>query len=333
MAWRTVIAAFTFAGCAVPVVHDKEETSSVSSAVVTANWQNSDNTLQVTLVQCDWSASSSTPSASCFVPAGYVLVGGGAEIEGESQIYGAGPNPGALLTWSTPNNDLTAWWAVSKDHLYSYPHRIRAYALGMRVGPGNGTFISEAQLRSQMYIYWTQDTLQTGPHFWGAYINSSPNYQPGDLVVGGGAYVSYSGAGQLLTASFPVWGGEGNTPIGWYARSKDHGISSAGRLTVGMIAMRHCVVGARCFFSTAIRGGAAPTQTGYWTASQGSANGVLLPLTSIGAYGESSNGNGRLLTALVPDPGDGDGGGFMTNKDHGWVDQGAYLWPYAIYTF
>ena len=49
--------------------------------------------------------------------------------------------------------------------------------------------------------------------------------EDGYKVISGGAYVSYSGPGQLLTASYPV----GETK--WIAKSKDHLKSSHGTVT------------------------------------------------------------------------------------------------------
>jgi len=164
-------------------------------------------------------------------------VGGGGEVKGNGQA-------GAMLTMSTPTNGLKSWLAASSDHQIPYVHQLRAYAIGMRVRMSpNGNFLPEDKLRSQMYIRWAADTVATGHHSLTATLSGAPEYQPGDLMVGGGAYVStWGGAGQLLVSSLPI----GVT--GWAAESKDHGIVASAQLGIGLIGMRRCPAGTtRCF--------------------------------------------------------------------------------------
>jgi len=82
----------------------------------------------------------------------YVLVGGGAEI------YGAG-NPGALLTASNPDLNLTTWHASSKDHVNPYPHSLRAYAIGLRLDG-----VSSTDLRNYMVLVTQTSTPAHHPN-------------------------------------------------------------------------------------------------------------------------------------------------------------------------
>jgi hypothetical protein len=57
---------------------------------------------------------------------------------------------------------------------------------------------------------------------------------PGFRVVGGGARDSWSGAGNLLTASHPVFQGGQE---GWFGAGKDHVVSDPARITVWAIGL------------------------------------------------------------------------------------------------
>src|SRR6185437_10831382 len=52
------------------------------------------------------------------------------------------------------------------------------------------------------------------------------------VLTGGGAFVNWHGAGNLLTASFP------NSDTSWEVRSKDHDISDPSQITAYAIGMR-----------------------------------------------------------------------------------------------
>src|SRR5262249_3291179 len=89
-------------------------------------------TIHTKIYQCQWQGPAEQVHAECPVEPNYVLIGGGAEIEGESPLIINGPwaQPGALLTSCYPDtsSNLTTWKADSKDHLYPFSHRLRAYA-------------------------------------------------------------------------------------------------------------------------------------------------------------------------------------------------------------
>lgn len=73
------------------------------------------------------------PSASCTVPTGYTLIGGGAR----ASTAGAGQ----LLTGSYPQNSV-AWYGSSKDHIQSSSGTVSVYCVGIDATiPGFGTLL------------------------------------------------------------------------------------------------------------------------------------------------------------------------------------------------
>ena len=52
-------------------------------------------------------------------------------------------------------------------------------------------------------------------------------------MTGGGAFVNWHGAGNLLTASFPT------SDVAWEARAKDHDISDPAAITAYVIGIKH----------------------------------------------------------------------------------------------
>jgi hypothetical protein len=45
----------------------------------------------------------------------------------------ASDNPGALLTASHPNDDLSGWVVSSKDHEVPDPHQLVTFVIGMKI--------------------------------------------------------------------------------------------------------------------------------------------------------------------------------------------------------
>lgn len=142
------------------------------------------------------------PDAIVTLPEGYSLTGGGARVE----FSGAG----SLLTSSYPY-DSASWRAQAKEHSYECPARVTAYALGIRprhARPAPSSIIALA-------------TSDVAPH-----PHAAARLRPGYALTGGGARANGSGAGSLLTASFPCG------PASWEARAKDHVVSAPASLTV-----------------------------------------------------------------------------------------------------
>jgi vibriolysin len=110
-------------------------------------------------------------------------------------------------------------------------------------------------------------------------------------LTGGGAFVDWQGAGNLLTASFP------NSSSSWEARSKDHDVSDPSRITAYAIGLRPR--SASVHLHTIIVNSTGPVQP-HPTAQ------VCLPaatppwIVSGGGALDNWNGAGNLLTASYP---------------------------------
>ncbi len=147
------------------------------------------------------------PSATAVLPNGYVLTGGGALVDWNGA--------GNLLTASYPSG-ASSWQAMSKDHEVADPATIIAYAIGLRRRHGRG-------------IIPRTVAVATGPI--AAHPTASVSLSAGWYLTGGGAINHWSGAGNLLTASYP----QGNV---WLAAGKDHDVSSPSNITVYAIGIR-----------------------------------------------------------------------------------------------
>ncbi len=131
---------------------------------------------------------------------GYQLVGGGAQ----ARVGVAGQ----LLTASYPIGSNT-WHAKSKAHSISDPNVLTAYAISMR--PRNGTNPIPIQISSST---GSASLIPKG----------ECNTPAGCNLIGGGALVNWTVAGNLLTANHP----KGNA---WVAESKAHSVPDSSSIT------------------------------------------------------------------------------------------------------
>jgi hypothetical protein len=181
-----------------------------------ACYEQTDSTgsISIRLYACKFSSVLNKPSAFCPVEADRALVGGGAEVEGS-------PSPGAMLVATFPSSQT--WVAISKDHIYPNPHRVRAYAIGLRLAN-----YSVAQLKSVITLTQATSPYAAGP------AGAVALLPQGHVLLGGGALAGWNnGPGQLLTTSTP-------TAAGWVAKSKDHIQSSVGGVSAITISMPSC---------------------------------------------------------------------------------------------
>jgi hypothetical protein len=134
---------------------------------------------------------------------------------------------------------------------------------------------------------------------------------PDYVLVGGGAWAAYSGAGALLTASYPV---DPNTLRTWEGRSKDHGSPDPHILTVYAIGLK-------------ISGVSRNTLLGSAFVNRKTSAVANHPRTVASFFSESVlqtsdgcavdwHGAGNMLKACVPDLG-------AAAKDHEWADPAA----------
>ncbi len=149
---------------------------------------------------------SAHPKVDVPVPKGFKILGGGASVEVV--------NPGNLLTACFPVDHMT-WRAHAKDHESSSPASITAFAYAL----------NDPNDDYQVFIQREKSDPASHP---GA-IATLPD---GFVLTGGGASVQYSGAGSLLTATFP------NSDRSWEARSKDHDISDPAQITAFAIGIK-----------------------------------------------------------------------------------------------
>lgn len=154
------------------------------------------------------SSPASHPSVSVTLPASYTMTGGGA------QVHWSGA--GNLLTASYPQTSRT-WQARSKDHIKPDPATLTVYAIGIR--PRNGT------PAPPNFIFTSPSGRENHP-------TTTASVQSGYVLVGGGAYAQWQGAGSLLTGSYPNGAG------GWIAASKDHVIPDPAAIIAYAIGIR-----------------------------------------------------------------------------------------------
>ncbi len=110
---------------------------------------------------------------------------------------------------------------VQKTLLKNMPRELERYYRGQRF-----VVRESAGQAKRVVITWNTSAAAAHP-------NQTVYLPPGLVVTGGGARANWSGAGNLLTASYPFTG----SIHGWAAESKDHGESSPASLTVWVIGM------------------------------------------------------------------------------------------------
>ena len=147
------------------------------------------------------------PSVELTLPSDFKIVGGGA--------FDHWSGWGNLLTASYPRG-LHTWFAAGKDHEQSSPASITAYTLALH-DPTN-----------EWDVHIASESSSVEPH-----PTATAVLPAGYILTGGGAFVDWKGAGNLLTACFP------NSDQSWEARSKDHDIPDPARITAYAIGVRH----------------------------------------------------------------------------------------------
>jgi hypothetical protein len=210
------------------------------------------------------------PAAQVCVPPGYRLLGGGARVATAS-----GQN---FLTASYPEGQC--WNGVAKDHLVPSIATLDVYAIGI-YDPDSLIAISTLSLTSDVAAHPAV---------------LSPILPPPFAVTGGGAKVTYNGAGNILIASYPNDGNPKNT---WVAASKDHDVSDPATVTsyvIGMLPQTES--GAKFDIVQVIASSPAP-------AAAAEATAVLPEGYSViggGALALGTTNAGSLLTDSYPTP-------------------------------
>ena len=215
------------------------------------------------------------PSVEVTVPAGYKLLGGGA--------FDHWTGAGSLLTASYPKDDHT-WFVAGKDHEVSAPAAITAYAIALH------------DPNDEYEVTIASEPSKPEPH-----PQITAPLPPGFLLTGGGAFVDWHGAGNLLTASFP------SSDTTWEVRSKDHDISDPAKITAYAIGIRQRKPNGKTLVHKIKqqKGAVAPHPQAQVQVDPG------FTLTGGGALDDWS-GSGNLLTAMFPSGGTW----FAKGKDH-----------------
>ena len=167
-----------------------------------------DDIWEIQVFQSRPSPAANHPYQEISVGSGYVMVGGGAQVDYRGH--------GNMLFASYPINETT-WRAQSKDHTVGDPATITAYAIGLKCKVAGVRVVSEIK-RSR----------------------SNPGSRPlalaspssGYVMLGGGAALNFSGPGLLLTQSYPR---ESNT---WEGQAKDHLVGDSGTIDTYCIGVK-----------------------------------------------------------------------------------------------
>lgn len=238
------------------------------------------------------------------VPWDFVLVGGGA--------LGTNYPSGALISKMAPEGDLQnrEWRVLTQDALTPQPHTNETFAIGMKI---EGVAI--ANLRN--LVAWNSGGSNPNP-------TAHPSAQVAPLagfpaILGGGAKAfanDYPQTGQFLTASSAIpaiyglcWMdrcAESSGATGWYAASKDHGVSAPGYVGAYVSSMPQTIqvntsTGPRSFRVETFGRGVVSSVAAHPSIVVSGRSGEFA-LTGVGAYVDwQSNGfYGNLLWKVVP---------------------------------
>ncbi len=278
---------------------EAEQVGEATSALVVADKVFTDGSgdVKIQVRTCDYPASAATGSRCqyCAVDQGWVMIGGGAEIEGSpsgGRLRSSMPYVGSLqapvhspdglqtCTGNTPNNDLTkdftAWMARSAS-ASSSSHRLRVYVIGLQISG-----VTETQLRNKIFYHDSTTSALTAPAI---------EKDGAGLLLGGGADEVGSN-NCYLTESRPT---ANNT---W--RGSAYCSSAPGALKVYGIFMDPCisVPGWTNCLQSKVRSVVGSAVSGYGTAS------VVTPYpwvtTAIGGLGVVNGNSSRYLADLLP---------------------------------
>jgi hypothetical protein len=150
-----------------------------------------------------------------------IAIGGGAAAsDGSANTFSPPGGPGALLTASFPNGDLSGWVVGSRDHQSPQTHGLVSYVIGMKIEG-----MSRQQLKDAVFV-------SVGDSGGANHAEAEAGVPSGEFVLIGGGFRVDQGAANLATASFP------STEFSWKARSQDHQVASPANLRVFAICLR-----------------------------------------------------------------------------------------------
>jgi hypothetical protein len=221
------------------------------------------------------------------VASDHVVTGGGAWAE-----WFTG---GALLTASYPfDAGLTTWEARSKDHDIADPHILHTFVVGMKISG-----MSRTQLFTRMTLVTATSSLNPHPS---AMVTLPASHN----LLGGGAKANYSGAGSLLTASYPWFACTGfgldMCSSTWFAASKDHQWADPSTITAYAIGVERTLTFPLDLLPPNITVGHSPQGAGIQTATYGIPSGYIPTSFSAStfSFGPGATGVGLLLYRMSP---------------------------------
>jgi RNA polymerase subunit RPABC4/transcription elongation factor Spt4 len=238
----------------------------IKSTTFATDWS---GTVVIAIVSAE--ASGSGPTVDVNVPDGFTLVGGGAVVTPQFTL------PGALLTASYPDSNYTTWHAASHDHLFSFPHTLTAYAIGIKLAD-----LTRNDLVTNMNIFSTTSGSASHP---GTIANITDFY----TLLGGGAKVNPNPEGNFLVASMPLING-------WYVESKDHDVVSAATINAYAIGIKTQLL-ENGQWETATYGETSFIESGFGTDTVNFDNTYVL---SCPGASTTYDGAGRMLNFVQP---------------------------------
>jgi hypothetical protein len=272
-----------------------EDISSQQEAAATTSFAtDSTGTISVSYTRCDPTTSRGIRISFCKVHPDYVLVGGGAEVVDS-------PQPGALLTSSSPDSQNQRWVAIAKDHNETQTYSLRAHAIGLKLSG-----VSRDALREMVRVdsHSIRD-IPGGTVLASMMLPHEPPGSPSRVVIGGGvdSISRFANEGRLLVASAPLCNDDprdtcldGTRITGWAGISKDHFTPASGDLHTYLISIPECPPGyTRGCLKNELSWAGSDLTTGYQSVFVES----IAPVTGVGALVEFS-APGRLLTDLFP---------------------------------
>jgi hypothetical protein len=156
-----------------------------------------DDLWEVRVVPAKSEKPSNRPTATAELPPGFELTGGGGVVDWGGE--------GIMLTACGPEQSTNSWTVRGKDHDWGDSGTARAWVFGIR--PRNGATFSPSRVVPK-FTQGNHPALDEGSR------------SPGEIVIGGGAALSWEGtAGGLLTSTSFA---DKPQDQAWRARAKEH---------------------------------------------------------------------------------------------------------------